>query len=132
MARRRGGGNYSVQFYREECPTHGKNISGCNDCKLVEKEYEVSASVSAYVPARTNCRVDDSYPAEGGEVEDIAITLNGEDVDLDDFSPKEQDKMAEMLSEAAANDDYDPREDYEPDDFDDIRDATDDIRDRDY
>lgn len=113
---RRGGGNYSVTFYREECATHLADLSGCDDsCELTEKEYEVSGGVSAFVPAKTYGRPEDCYPAEGGEVEDITVTLEGKDVDLDDFSPKDQEKMAEMLSEAAADDDgdYDDRDDYD-------------------
>ncbi len=117
---RRGGGNQSAMFYREECTTHGKDINGCEDsCELVEKEYEVSGHVSAYVPARLHGHPDSWAPAEGGEVEDITVTLEGKDVDLDDFSAKEQDRMAELLAEAAADDDGGYDEDYERDDYDD-------------
>lgn len=117
---RRGGGNQSATFYREECATHGKDINGCEDsCELTEKEYEVSGHVSAYDPGICSGPPDRCYPPEGGEVEDITVTLDGKDVDLDDFSPKDQEKMAEMLAEAAADDDGGYDEDYERDDYDD-------------
>lgn len=122
MRRRSGGGSYTVPFYREECTTHGPT---CEDggCELEEKEYEVSGHVSAIIPARLYGPPEDCYPAEGGEVEDITVTLAGKEVDLDGFSSKDQDRMIDMLAEAAGDDDggYDERDDYDdgpPDSFD--------------
>lgn len=116
----------TISFYREECATHGSTVDECDDdCVLTEKEYEVSASVSKYVPAKISGPPENCYPAEGGEVEIDSITLNGKDVDLEDFSPKEIEKMEEQLFEAAQDDadDYDcePDDDYDdgpPDSFD--------------
>lgn len=117
---RRGGGSCTVNFYREVCQTaHGHDLSACDDgCDIKEFEYLVTGYVSAYVPAKTYGPPENCYPAEGGEVEDITVTLSGEDVDLNDFSQKDQDRMIEQLAEAAADDDggYDESErDYDDD-----------------
>lgn len=120
-------GSYTVNFYREECKTtHGSDISECtDDCNIVELEYEVNGSVSAYDPGRCSGPPEMCYPPEGGEVEDLSATLNGKEVDLETFTTADQEKMCELLAEAAADDDggfdedrYDDRDDdFEPMDF---------------
>jgi len=127
-----------IHFLREECMggedhliPQGGNITDCTDkCNLVEREYEVVGHVSRIVPARVSGPPEDCYPAEGGEVEDMTITLDGQKFDQSEFSPKQIEKMEEMLFEAAMDDDDYDYEPPEPDYDDDIRDATDDIIDR--
>ena len=115
--RRRGGGHVTVPFYREECKIHGVMLDVCDDqCEISEKEYQVTGYVSAYDPGVCSGPPDRCYPPEGGEVEDMEVTLDGKAVDDDQFTPVEFDKMAEALAEAAADmDDYDDG----PDDYDD-------------
>jgi hypothetical protein len=104
----------TIHFYREECFTHGSDIDDCDvSCELLEKDYEITGNVSKVIPARTYGPPEDCYEAEGGEVEIELITLDGQEVDQDIFSPHELEKIDELLFEAAMDDDgYD----YEPDD----------------
>ena len=41
---------------------------------------QVGAQFSPYVPAFTSARPEDCYPAEGGELEDLWVYLDGEDI----------------------------------------------------
>lgn len=123
MARRNrgGGGTHTIEFHREECSTHGTLEAACTDaCELEEKTYEVTASVSGYVPAKISGPPENCYPAEGGEVEIESITLDGKEVEQNSFSPKELAQMDEKLFEAMMDDDGGYDEDYERDRDDDF------------
>jgi len=39
----------------------------------------ITGSISPYIPARINCSIENSYPAEGGELEDLEVILTLED-----------------------------------------------------
>jgi len=82
-----------------------------------ETEFTISASVAAIIPAVINRDPNYCHPAEGGEIEDLTITFNGEDVPLSCFSEEDIEDMEDTLAKAATNDGCcdDNRDDYDPD-----------------
>lgn len=80
---------FTVMHYREEGP---------ND---VEVEYEIDVEVSEYSPAVIHAPVERCHPAEGGEVEIVAIRRDGKDV-LDEAQEKWSEKEFDLIREAAA------------------------------
>lgn len=52
------------------------------DGNIIE-ELSVDVRFSPYVPAVTHRRPEDCYPAEGGEIEDLWVYLDGKDITND-------------------------------------------------
>jgi hypothetical protein len=51
-----------------------------NEDNEVLATVQVGAQFSPYVPAFTSGLPEDCYPAEGGEIEDLWVYLDGEDI----------------------------------------------------
>ncbi len=81
---------------------------------LGELEIEVTGTCTPYIAARLSGHPDNWSPSEGGDVEDITATLDGQPYEL---TSAEEDKAAELLAEKAA-DAYDDDDGPDPDDFD--------------
>jgi hypothetical protein len=47
--------------------------------EYVELKTEVRGYIYPYIAARTNCRMEDSHPEEGGYAEDVSVWLTGKD-----------------------------------------------------
>ena len=67
---------------------------------LDEVEITVTGTVNPYIPAKTWGDPDNCYPAEGGDVEDIEATINGQTVEL---SVEQMGRVETDLLEAAAD-----------------------------
>lgn len=67
---------------------------------LDEVEITVTGTVNPYIPAKTWGDPDNCYPAEGGDVEDIEATINGQAVEL---SVEQMGRVETDLLEAAAD-----------------------------
>lgn len=63
-----------------------------------EVEVDLSATISRYVPARVNCSIENSHPAEGGELEDVEATVDGKPFELTDA---ERERAEQALYDAA-------------------------------
>ncbi len=79
-------------------------------------ELEITGSVSPYVPAKTWGLPENCYPAEGGEVEIETILHEGKKWE-GELTDSEREKVEELLTEAAQEDDGPDPDDYY-DDFD--------------
>ena len=66
-----------------------------------EVEYTISADVSPFVPGQLSGPPENCYPDEGGECEDIEVTLDGRPVALECFSCSDIESMCERLTQAA-------------------------------
>lgn len=69
-------------------------------------------------PGSTSGPFEDSFPPEGGEIEEVTATSDGEPFDLDSLSKAENDKVMTFVdenAEAEAAEKYaDAAQDYEP------------------
>jgi len=91
----------------------------------VEKEdgteivFTVTATLSPYTPARLN-PVDLAHPAEGGDVEDITLQLNGAEISVADavLLGLDQEKLDQHVRECADERDYYEDESYYEDERD--------------
>ena len=83
-------------------------------------EVEVSGTAVPYTPARINCPIEDSYPAEGGYSEDVCVQLTREVkdketgkmkteyLDITDWIPKSNlDELSDEIYNAEVKDEYD-------------------------
>ena len=52
------------------------------DGDMVEIEVDIKAEISPYDPGRIDAAPEDCYPEEGGDVEILEITVNGEPFEL--------------------------------------------------
>jgi hypothetical protein len=97
------------------CEDCGSTSFIFEDDATADLDVEVCGGVTPFFPARTNCPVELSHPDEGGEVEDIEATVDGEPFTLTD------EELCEAMEEVAqkACEDYDDREsDYGADAYD--------------
>jgi hypothetical protein len=67
----------------------------CEDIEL-----DVSGTCEPRIPARTNCSPDVSHDAEGGEVEDVEATCDGEPFPLTD---EEESEAIEAIADRAGD-----------------------------
>jgi len=75
------------------------------------------------MPGSTSGPFESSYPPEGGEIEEVTATCDGEPFDLDSLSKAENDKVMTFVDENAeleaaekysdAAQDYDPTHDFD-------------------
>lgn len=64
----------------------------CPDC-----EHEFEVDVTFPIPAKTNCRVEDSYPEEPGEVDPQECPECGKEVDKQSAIEDAGDKQFDLL-----------------------------------
>ena len=75
-----------------------------NDDGETVTSFKVDALFTPYVRAKTSGDPDDCYPAEGGELEELTVWLDGKNV-TDTIDPDALDKITKE-----AKDRWDPRE----------------------
>jgi hypothetical protein len=68
---------------------------------IEDVEFQVEGYVTPYTPAKFGNSYDSSYPAEGGELEEYTITLDGREITDAEFLALggDFDKLTEALSE---------------------------------
>ena len=76
-------------------------------------EVNVECSVSAFRPGKYSGLPENCYPDEGGEVEDVKVTLDGKDITdtLSKEAMEHVERVAFEIAEDSAIDDYDPPDD---------------------
>jgi hypothetical protein len=78
-----------------------------------EIELTVAYEIEPYVPARISGPPEDCYPAEGGYVEDMTVTVGGQPFEITDEERKEIEEHIERAHDHDADRQGDPDHYYE-------------------
>ena len=87
------------------------------------RTYEITADVSPVIPSVTDRDPDSCHDVEGGEIENVEISVNGVPVPESAFTKKELGEIYDAIGEEAAREDNSevgrrkPDDDYEEEDI---------------